>query len=607
MAAGSNIQMIQSPSHPISVSIGNTSTATRDSEMSLQKASASLCLESSPQLEQDFVLQVLASNLSNPVAMLETHESMPNQRALMATLVPKFNLPPSRPEIVFVCDRSGSMGEGVKIPNLKTALNIFLKSLPLGVKFNICSFGSRHSFLFDRSRSYDAASLEEAARHVDTFSANYGGTEIDAPLEATFKNRYSDMDLEVFLMTDGEVWNQERIFSMVNHYVSESKGAIRVFTLGVGQNASHSLIEGISRAGNGFSQAVTATETMNTKVVRMLKAALTPHIDGYTLEVKYKDNSASESNEEEFEIVEKVMDALRIDVDDQKAKSELTVAPTQAAKAPISLFDPSVDPDVEMQDDTANRAANGKYSHLVTVSEPGILQTPFAIPTLYSFNRVNVYLLLSPGAAQKNPASVILRAKSSHGPLELEIPVSALAEKGETIHQLAARNTVKELEEGRGWIFHARDSVDDKLLRERYEGRFSDMVEREAVRLGVKFQVGSKWCSFVAVENDTKTECNSQIRTAHASHASDASDTSGSPPFPMRKTKKCVSPSQSPTHMPRAFMAVSPLPYGESARLSHAPIAPALPSPTLSAVSLSASAASAFQPADIMCRRSTCK
>ena len=32
------------------------------------------------------------------------------------------------------------------------------------------------------------------------------------------------------------------------------------------------------------------------------------------------------------------------------------------------------------------------------------------------------------------------------------------------------------------------------------------MVEREAVRLGTKFQVANKWCSFVAVEAKTKDE-----------------------------------------------------------------------------------------------------
>lgn len=32
------------------------------------------------------------------------------------------------------------------------------------------------------------------------------------------------------------------------------------------------------------------------------------------------------------------------------------------------------------------------------------------------------------------------------------------------------------------------------------------MVEREAVRLGVEFQVGGKWCSFVAVEKNKQNK-----------------------------------------------------------------------------------------------------
>src|SRR6266480_2910442 len=67
------------------------------------------------------------------------------------------------------------------------------------------------------------------------------------------------------------------------------------------------------------------------------------------------------------------------------------------------------------------------------------------------------------------------------------------------VHQLAARQTILELEEGRGWLQSATDSA-GKLLKTHLEGQFSDIVEREAVRLGVRFQVQSKWTSFVAVE-----------------------------------------------------------------------------------------------------------
>jgi hypothetical protein len=69
---------------------------------------------------------------------------------------------------------------------------------------------------------------------------------------------------------------------------------------------------------------------------------------------------------------------------------------------------------------------------------------------------------------------------------------------GETVHQLAAKKAISELEQGRGWISEARDES-GLLIKIKHEGRFADMVERKAVRFGVQFQVGGKWCSFVAI------------------------------------------------------------------------------------------------------------
>ncbi|PKS12404.1 hypothetical protein jhhlp_000608 [Lomentospora prolificans] len=492
--AGSVIKAVQSPSHPISVAVGNLST-TPKAEPSLRKASATLTWGST-EFDKDFILHVIATNTSDPVALLENHPTLPNQRALMATLVPKFNLPPDRPEIVFVCDRSGSMGWG-KIANLKAALHIFLKSLPVGVKFNICSFGSRYSLLWERSRSYDKASLDEASRHVDTFDANMGGTEMCQPIQAVFEKRYKDMNLEVFLLTDGDIWNQENLFGIVNKEVAESNGAVRVFTLGIGTGASTSLVEGVARCGNGFSQLVGDHEKMNNKVVRMLKGALTPHIKDYTLEIKYEE---SVDGSDEFELVEKVVDCLAVD----DAESEKTaVSESTSEKKPISLFNPAANDDTEMEDAPPLAATESKFDHLPAVKEPKLLQAPFEIPPLFPFNRTSVYVLMSDETVKRPVKSVMLRGTSVHGPLELEIPVTTVEEPGETVHQLAARKAVKELEEGKGWIYHAKDDA-QKSLKQKYDGRFSDMVEREAVRLGVRYQVAGRWCSFVAVEEGSK-------------------------------------------------------------------------------------------------------
>jgi len=203
MADGSFIQKIQSPTHPIAMTMGTTSVDPY-AEPTMTKASATLNLGTA-ELDKDFVLQIIAKNTGVPKAVLEVHPTIPNHRALMATLVPKFALPAEKPELVFVCDRSGSMS-GSSITLVIQALKVFLKSLPVGVKFNICSFGSSYSFLWEKSVTYNQQSLDEAMRHVGSFTANYGGTEMLAPLKATIEQRYKDMPLDVMLLTDGEIW-----------------------------------------------------------------------------------------------------------------------------------------------------------------------------------------------------------------------------------------------------------------------------------------------------------------------------------------------------------------------------------------------------------------
>ena len=163
MAEGIPIKKVMSPSHPIEVTLGSLSTSTIDEDASVWKASAKLALGTT-ELEKDFVLQVVAKDVGVPQAILETHPMLPNQRALMTTLVPKFNLKAQKPEIIFIADRSGSMG-GL-IPTLVAALMVFLKSIPVGCMFNICSFGSHYQFLWEKSRAYGQDSLAQAIAYV---------------------------------------------------------------------------------------------------------------------------------------------------------------------------------------------------------------------------------------------------------------------------------------------------------------------------------------------------------------------------------------------------------------------------------------------------------
>ena len=106
--------------------------------------------------------------------------------------MPDFKLDEQPVELIFLVDRSGSMGWGSgarsTIEQAKEALTLFLHSLPAECLFDIYSFGSRFDSLFQgESQEYTDDSLLRAKEHVKGMSANYGGTEIYRPLEQIFK------------------------------------------------------------------------------------------------------------------------------------------------------------------------------------------------------------------------------------------------------------------------------------------------------------------------------------------------------------------------------------------------------------------------------------
>jgi len=109
--------------------------------------------------------------------------------------------------------------------------------------------------------------------------------------------------------------------------------------------------------------------------------------------------------------------------------------------------------------------------------------------------------MLLPTDEKRRPEALLLKGTSPDGPLELEISVQILDNPGETIHQLAAKKAVQELEEGRGWLQEAK-LEDGTSVKDKFPSYMHELVRREAVRLGVKYQVGSKYCSFVAIEKD---------------------------------------------------------------------------------------------------------
>ena len=175
-------------------------------------------------------------------------------------------------EIVFLVDRSGSM-QGTSIAEVRNALQLCLRSMIPGCRFNIVGFGSTYQPLFPESRPYDDGSLREASAHVEAMQADLGGTEILPALTSVLEQRpAAGLPRQLVVLTDGQVTNTDAVIALAHKHAATT----RVFTFGIGAGASSHLVRGLARAGRGSAEFITPSERIEPKVVRQVGRLLSP-------------------------------------------------------------------------------------------------------------------------------------------------------------------------------------------------------------------------------------------------------------------------------------------------------------------------------------------
>ncbi|CAG8464146.1 8480_t:CDS:2 [Acaulospora morrowiae] len=436
----SSIQTIVSPSHHISTEVNI------DGDPKVAKITLA---EGVTYLEKDFVLVVKSLDLDVPRAFVE-YNSTTDTNCVMLTLVPKFALNETLVELIFIIDRSGSMG-GEPIQKAAQTLQLLLRSLPEGCYFNVVSFGSHHDSLFPQSQLYSEVTLTRALDHAKSMDANYGGTEIYDPLKWAFENSRFDMQTSVFLLTDGEVWDVGTLVELIRTNVEQKKDQLRLFSIGIGNSVSHNLVESVARAGKGYAQYVTISERMDKKIIGMLKNAIKPPVKDYKI--------IWTENESEYD-----------DLDKKEAETKPT----------FGIFDQNHDP--PSQDSV--------------VTDVKTKQAPFVIPPIYSGVRFIVYCMLAKGV---NPnKEIMLTAHSPDGPMKLNIPLDPTMLQGSKIHTLASRKLIQDLEDGASFI-HKHPKNKGKSIS-------VSVIEEQVVYLGIKFNLASKYTSFLAIDqSDNKS------------------------------------------------------------------------------------------------------
>lgn len=271
---GSDIRAVTSPTHRVTFELGDTPRRAR------------VTLNDTLRGGDDFTLSVRTAEPRAPSARIHKPAADKPAATVMASFFPDLEAALAGSgdggvkEMVFVVDRSGSMS-GSKVENAKSTLQLFLRSIPEGTLFNIVSFGSQFSKLFeDGSRALDDSTLKIATDHVAGMSADMGGTNLSAPLGSVFAEAaHENVPRLLFVLTDGQVHDPEACMRCIR----EQAQTTRVFTFGIGHDASVALVRGMARAGEGICELIEDATNMREKVVRQLKRAVKPALTGLTL------------------------------------------------------------------------------------------------------------------------------------------------------------------------------------------------------------------------------------------------------------------------------------------------------------------------------------
>ena len=253
------INMLNSPSHKIRTSI-------KENEMIVYLN------ENEKSLDRDFILEFEAERFAQPRAVISRHSN--GERAVMVNWIPdiKEQVNTNQEGIFFIIDCSGSMN-GSSIRQAKEALNHCITNMVPGTPFNIITFGSNYRILFDEMQLCSPASREKALSFVNKIHANMGGTEILKPLQVAY-SMMGDGSFNIFLLTDGEVYNTEEVISLAQ----QNKRKARVFGFGIGYGPAHALVGGIARVSGGASVFISPDESIKEKVVRQFERLSTPRV-----------------------------------------------------------------------------------------------------------------------------------------------------------------------------------------------------------------------------------------------------------------------------------------------------------------------------------------
>ena len=173
-------------------------------------------------------------------------------------------IPQSAVDLKILVDCSGSMA-GASIASARRGLLQVLEELGPQDRFSYSQFGSEIHHIFNGLRKASGFALLRARARIRRTDADMGGTEMNSALQSTFRLEKEVEQCDVLLITDGEVWDVDRLIGL-----AKSSGH-RIFAIGVGMAAAETLLQELAEQSGGACEIVSPNEDIEAAIARIFR------------------------------------------------------------------------------------------------------------------------------------------------------------------------------------------------------------------------------------------------------------------------------------------------------------------------------------------------
>ena len=182
-------------------------------------------------------------------------------------------------EAIFVIDTSGSM-QGTSIAQAQEALELAIRRLAAGDRFNVIEFNSYAQRLYADARPATPDNVERAVRWVRGLRAQ-GGTEMARALDLALDGRDTPGRIrQIVFLTDGAVGNEDYLLAMIRERLGDS----RLFTVGIGSAPNSHFMTKAAQFGAGTFTYIGRIDEVKEKMDALFAKLESPMLKGVRID-----------------------------------------------------------------------------------------------------------------------------------------------------------------------------------------------------------------------------------------------------------------------------------------------------------------------------------